>query len=277
MRRPGATTIPQAIALAASLLSAGSARAYVTRDADVWHVACRLLPVIEEPDSPPPVFALLTAAGDPDALAIPESPAAGDTPVLHNLARARDDARARLEEFAVEHEMEILERRLQDVVAPGEVVIRLYGEEAVRLLPLDPASTPGTAAFAGDVDEAVREIFRCRQSGTDHDIDPTLVALLAEASYFFQAPVELVSGYRARRFSRRKGSRHIQGRAADIRLEDVPMDVLADFLTVLSDGPYGPLGVGRYPRDGFVHVDTRDETHLWTDRGRSGRRRGGRR
>jgi len=48
-----------------------------------------------------------------------------------------------------------------------------------------------------------------------------------------------------------KGSLHLQGRAIDIRLEDVSSAVLRDAAQELRQG-----GVGYYRRSDFVHVDT---------------------
>ena len=253
------------------LLLVPDVEAYVTREADVWTVACEALPHPAAAEPSGAAFPLLAVAaqGDPSEVVVPEIAAPEDTPRMRNLAEVRAAARERLQAWLDEHAAEILERRDAGTIALGELVIRPRGLDSVRLEPLDPASSPDAPAYVADVDQEIRRIFRCRQSETERDIDPAVIALLAEASWFFQSPIELISGYRARRFSTRRGSRHIQGRASDVRLDDVPMDVLADFFTILSDGPYGPLGVGRYPRDGFVHVDTRDETFFWTE----GRRR----
>jgi uncharacterized protein YcbK (DUF882 family) len=47
------------------------------------------------------------------------------------------------------------------------------------------------------------------------------------------------------------GSLHMQGRAIDIRLEDVPLGRLRTAALALERG-----GVGYYPASNFVHVDT---------------------
>jgi uncharacterized protein YcbK (DUF882 family) len=48
-----------------------------------------------------------------------------------------------------------------------------------------------------------------------------------------------------------KGSMHLEGRAIDVRLEDVESTVLRDAAVELARG-----GVGYYPQSDFVHVDT---------------------
>ena len=47
------------------------------------------------------------------------------------------------------------------------------------------------------------------------------------------------------------GSLHMQGKAIDIRLADVPLKLLRDAALSLKVG-----GVGFYPGSNFVHVDT---------------------
>jgi hypothetical protein len=217
-------------------------------------------------------FALLTAVGGPEDLGLPVFETARDTPRQRTFGEARDKARARLEAWVLDHEEEILVRRAEPIIQPGELVISAQGAPEERLFPLDPSTAPASAQLDSLAAPLVESIFRCHQSGEEHEMSPITIALLAEASWFFQAPIRLVSGYRAPRFCARPESRHKYGRAADVRLDGIPMEVLADFFTLFSDGPYGPMGVGRYPRDGFVHVDSRDETYFWTGNERRRRR-----
>ncbi|MDI7267890.1 MAG: DUF882 domain-containing protein [Myxococcota bacterium] len=262
------------VAACASGMLPAEAAARVTRRADVGHVACER-GLDDASAAPTGAFPLVTASGNPYELVVPNPPPPGDGPPAAALARTREEAGERLDAFLAGRRAEILDRRDRRVVPAGQLTIGPRGGPAADLRPLDPASTATAPSYAPGADAEIRRLFRCRQSETETDIDPALVALLAEAAYFFQAPIELVSGYRARRFSRRRESRHIHGRAADVRIEGIAVDDLADLFTVLSDGPYGPLGVGRYYRSGFVHIDTRDETYFWTDRDRRRRRRQG--
>ena len=68
--------------------------------------------------------------------------------------------------------------------------------------------------------------------------------------------VHVVSGYRRDR----AGSRHTQGRAVDMMIDGVSNDQLAAYLRGL-----GFVGVGFYPRAGFVHLDVRDASYFWVD------------
>ena len=244
-------------------------RAHVTREPELWELGHRGVP---EPvaEMPTPVFPLVSAAGGPEDLAPPGGDAEDDRP--HR--RERERARERLETWVEAHADDLRERRRRPVVQPGELWIGAFGEEPERVFPLDGATVPETVALDPVAVDRVRHLFRHRGSGEEHDMNPRLLALLAEACWFFQTRITLISGYRPRRFCVRRQSRHRFGAAADVKLDGVPMDVVADFFTLFADGPYGPVGVGRYPRDGFVHVDSRDETYFWT--GNQTRRRSSR-
>ena len=72
---------------------------------------------------------------------------------------------------------------------------------------------------------------------------------------------EIISGYRSPATNERlrttrgggvaKQSLHTQGKAVDIRMTGVPLAELRDAAKSLQAG-----GVGYYPRDNFVHIDT---------------------
>jgi hypothetical protein len=268
--RPCFPVSPRFAALLTLALPAG-ATAYVTREPELWELGHRGVP--EPPEvAPPPVFPLVSAAGGAEDLGLPEFTLAADSPRVRSQNHAREKARERLAAWVEEHADELLERRLQPVVQPGELWIGQYGEEPERIFALDGATTPENVALDPLAEEVVRRIFRHRGSGDERDMSPRLLALLSEAAWFFQARITVVSGYRPRPYCVRRQSHHIYGEAADIKLDGIPMEVLADFFTLFSDGPYGPMGVGRYPRDGFVHVDTREETFFWTGNERRRRR-----
>jgi hypothetical protein len=73
----------------------------------------------------------------------------------------------------------------------------------------------------------------------------------------FEAPlVHVVSGYRPDR----AGSRHTQGRAIDFVLPGVTNEQLQDYVRT-----FGFVGVGIYPKSGFVHLDVRDTSYYWVD------------
>jgi uncharacterized protein YcbK (DUF882 family) len=116
--------------------------------------------------------------------------------------------------------------------------------------------------------EAAKQIahaFRCRRTGEEHEIDPRLLTILSQVNDRFGGrTIELLSGYR---FQRKTTSNHFHGTAADIRVAGVrPRDV-RDFVHTLDAGG---MGVGFYPRVGFVHVDMRPAPSFrWIDNSRS--------
>ncbi len=117
---------------------------------------------------------------------------------------------------------------------------------------------------SGRFDEvALRELnhfFRCTYDGEVRDIDPGLFYWLDIVKTRMGRPdarYRLYSGYRSPEYNgmlRRKGYRaaknsfHLQGRAADVRLEGVPLDELEREAASLQFG-----GVSRYRN--YVHID----------------------
>jgi len=109
---------------------------------------------------------------------------------------------------------------------------------------------------------AVKHLLRDFRTGDEHAIDPTLLDLLhaLHTSTGSQRPFAVISAYRSPATNAMlrshgggvaPGSLHMQGRAIDIRLADVPLAVLRDAARDLRRG-----GVGYYPSSNFVHVDT---------------------
>ena len=92
-------------------------------------------------------------------------------------------------------------------------------------------------------------------------IDPRLLDLICAMQawvghYGYTKPFQISSGYRspatnARTEGAAKNSMHMQGRAADIIIPELPVNYLGRLAQHYSAG-----GVGFYPSRGFVHVDT---------------------
>lgn len=109
----------------------------------------------------------------------------------------------------------------------------------------------------------IDHFFRDWRAGATRSIDPELVSLLLDVHDTLGAgsqPFELICGYRspatnARRHALSDGvakqSLHMIGKAADVRITGVPLSRLAAVGHARGRG-----GVGFYPRDGFVHLDT---------------------
>lgn len=112
----------------------------------------------------------------------------------------------------------------------------------------------------------VRE-FACHDGSDTVLIDDALVQLLGYIRTYFGKPVTINSGYRTVDYNKKVGgvsnSQHVQGKAADIVVQDVPPRAVASYLESLF-----PLhGIGLYPS--FVHVDTRGKKSYWVNSGSS--------
>jgi uncharacterized protein YcbK (DUF882 family) len=108
----------------------------------------------------------------------------------------------------------------------------------------------------------VNWFLRDFRNGESKAIDPQLLDQLHVLSAVTgtKAPYEVISGYRSpatnELLQRRSAgvathSLHLEGRAIDVRLADVPLAVLRDAATSLRAG-----GVGFYAQSQFVHLDT---------------------
>ncbi len=116
-------------------------------------------------------------------------------------------------------------------------------------------------SFNDDALDELNHFWRCKRTGTEKPINPHLFEILSHVYDHFQAPIELVSGFRNQEH---KTSFHFHGSASDIRVQGVEPNVVHEFVTSLDAGG---MGIGRYPRAHFVHVDVRPEPSFrWVDR-----------
>ena len=111
----------------------------------------------------------------------------------------------------------------------------------------------------------INHIFKCRRSGLEHDIDTRLITILSNVyDHFGERRIELLSGYR---FQRRTTSNHFHGTAADIRIPGIDPKKIRAYVETLDAGG---MGVGWYPKVGFVNVDVRQPpSYRWIDYSRS--------
>jgi uncharacterized protein YcbK (DUF882 family) len=111
----------------------------------------------------------------------------------------------------------------------------------------------------------VNHIFKCRRSGLEHEIDARLITILSQIyDHFGGRRIELLSGYR---FQRRTTSNHFHGAAADIRIAGVDPRQIRAYAESLDAGG---MGVGWYPKVGFIHVDVRQPpSYRWIDYSKS--------
>jgi uncharacterized protein YcbK (DUF882 family) len=110
---------------------------------------------------------------------------------------------------------------------------------------------------------ALNHFLRDHYSGEVGTIDPMLLDQLhrVRAAAGAGGPFEVISGYRCLATNYRlrtaggggvaRRSLHLEGRAVDVRLPGVALPALRDSALALRAG-----GVGFYPRERFVHLDT---------------------
>jgi uncharacterized protein YcbK (DUF882 family) len=121
----------------------------------------------------------------------------------------------------------------------------------------------GAQGYLPDALSSLNHFLRDHYSGEVGEMDPRLYDLLHQVHRLLGArrPFEVISGFRAPatnahlRHTRGGGvaqnSLHVQGRAVDVRLPGVALADLRDAAVSLQAG-----GVGFYPAQQFVHIDT---------------------
>lgn len=119
--------------------------------------------------------------------------------------------------------------------------------------------------------EKLAKLFRDRETGEVHEIDPKLIEVMYSLINALALPpgteVLLTSGFRSpgrqaelaqrnENFARR--SFHTSGQAADLKIPDVSGKAVATVAQTLQDG-----GVAYYPKTGHIHVDV-GAIRTWT-------------
>lgn len=147
------------------------------------------------------------------------------------------------------------------------------GATSVRSLMLDHTHTreridlvyASGAYYVPQALSTLNHFLRDHYSGEVGQIDPQLFDLLHGVRLALgsgtPSTYQIISGYRGPLTNARlrgtrgggvaKHSLHMEGKAIDIRLPGVPLAELRDAALSLKSG-----GVGYYPRDQFVHIDT---------------------
>lgn len=99
----------------------------------------------------------------------------------------------------------------------------------------------------------VKQLFRCRKTHLEKMIAQQTLAMLADVSQHYPGKtIEYVSGYRTGH-SESRTSPHRAGRAIDFRIRGVHLQDIRDYVW----RTYHDVGVGWYPSEQFVHIDTR--------------------
>jgi uncharacterized protein YcbK (DUF882 family) len=130
------------------------------------------------------------------------------------------------------------------------VEVKLYDENlrvaATVVLERDGSADPATR-------EEITKLFHCRKSGRTKPIAQATLALLADVADRYEGKtIEFVSVYRATR-SESRTSPHRAARAIDFRIRGIALRDLRDYLW----RRYHAVGIGWYPGDQFIHMDTR--------------------
>jgi uncharacterized protein YcbK (DUF882 family) len=141
--------------------------------------------------------------------------------------------------------------------APIEV--KLYDEN------LQVSATVGIRRD-GTMDDAtaaeLKHLFRCRSTGRQHAIARRTLAMLADlADRYAPRTIEFVSVYRVQD-GESPTSPHRDARAIDFRIRGVPLTQIRDYLW----RTYTEVGIGWYPAEEFIHMDSRPALHdtAWT-------------
>lgn len=147
-------------------------------------------------------------------------------------------------------------------------------QEEVRVQLYKPDGSYDEAALA-----QLDDIFRCKRTQEVRAMDPRLYDQLSRIQDHFEGKqIEVVSGFR---FAERSSSRHFHASAMDIRVKGVSIRQMYAYAESLDRGT---MGIGIYPRSGFIHVDYRapgEHSYRWTDysgpnsgKGKKGKRPG---
>jgi uncharacterized protein YcbK (DUF882 family) len=125
---------------------------------------------------------------------------------------------------------------------------------------------PRDGKVSAEIADAIARIMRCRVSGRTRRIAAGTLALLADVAARFPGhEIEIVSAVRAEPDRTREGikhSKHWSGHAIDIIVRGAKLTDVRDVMWK----NHRDIGVGYYPRGGFIHIDHRPDIHdtAWT-------------
>nr|HEX4315035.1 DUF882 domain-containing protein [Kofleriaceae bacterium] len=118
----------------------------------------------------------------------------------------------------------------------------------------------------GSTDDAtakeLKHLFRCRDTGGERKLAQKTLAMLADVADHWQGKdIEFVSVVRLGAKEPME-SPHRDARAIDFRIRGVKLTEIRDYLW----RSYTDVGVGWYPAEQFIHMDTRPGLHdtAWT-------------
>lgn len=104
------------------------------------------------------------------------------------------------------------------------------------------------------------ELFRCRTTGHRAAMAKRTLAMLADVAERYEGKsIDFVSAHRASA-GESWTSPHRAGRALDFRIKGVDLREVRDYLW----RKYTEVGIGWYPGEGFIHIDSRKADTAWT-------------
>lgn len=108
----------------------------------------------------------------------------------------------------------------------------------------------------------VTHLFRCRMTEHQHPIARKTLAMLADIAEKYEGKtIEFVSAYRVQA-GESATSPHRDARAIDFRIRGMNLTAIRDYLW----RKYTDVGIGWYPSEQFIHMDSRPGLHdtAWT-------------
>ncbi len=143
-----------------------------------------------------------------------------------------------------------------EAAQPVELVIHDDNRGGIETrIVLERDGSPYNEAMA----RTIAHVFRCR-TDREHEIAKRTLAMLAAVGERWGKPIDLVSGYRVRA-GESWSSPHRAARAIDFRIKGVPLPEIRDWVW----STYSLIGVGWYPGEQFLHIDSRDQDTSWTE------------
>jgi uncharacterized protein YcbK (DUF882 family) len=112
-----------------------------------------------------------------------------------------------------------------------------------------------------DTSAELKRLFRCRTTHREKLLAQKTLAMLADISERYGKTIEYVSVYRVGG-GESDTSPHRAGRAIDFRIRGVALREVRDYVW----RAYSDVGVGWYPSEQFLHIDSRPGLHdtAWT-------------
>ena len=107
-----------------------------------------------------------------------------------------------------------------------------------------------------------RSEFACKDGCGSDTVDAELLHVLHELRHLYNTPVRITSGHRCARQNAdvggAGGSQHLQGKAADIKVDGVEPQDVYEYLCQRYPDKYG---IGNYKR--WTHIDVRSNKARW--------------